>query len=109
MGLCAVLLRMMGAARKVLGPAKVEFGNRTRRAKRRCKEIAYAKTTQDRQQAYRDLLAVTEEVYDCGLGVRDLLRRPEILADLDLRAGLKMSTLAGAFDHYLPLRATSHN
>ncbi len=41
-----VLLRMMGAARKVLGPAKVEFGNRTRRAKRRCKEIAYAKTTQ---------------------------------------------------------------
>ncbi len=63
-----VLLRMMGAARKVLGPAKVEFGNRTRRAKRRCKEIAYAKTTQDRQRAYRDLLAVTEEVYDCGLG-----------------------------------------
>ena len=32
-----------------------------------------------------------------------MLRRPEILADLDLRAGLKMSALAGAFDHYLPL------
>jgi hypothetical protein len=48
---CArILLPLMGVARKVLGPAKVAFANRTRRARRRCKEIAYAKTTQDRQR-----------------------------------------------------------
>jgi IS5 family transposase len=98
-----VILRLLGVARKRLGPAQVVFGNRTRRAKRRRKEIANARTTLDRQRAYRDLLAVTEEVCACGLGVRDLLRRPETLAALGLGDALQVKAIADALDHYLPL------
>jgi IS5 family transposase len=98
-----VILRLLRVARKVLGPARVEFGNRTRRAKRRRKEIANAKTAVERQRAYRDLLAVTAEVHACGLRIRDLLRQPAVLADLDLGDALSMQGIADALDHYLPL------
>jgi transposase, IS5 family len=98
-----VILRLLGVARKRLGPERVVFGNRTRRAKRRRKEIANAKTAADRQRAYRDLLAVTEEVYACGLGVGDLLRQAEMLGDLDLGDALEVEAIADGLDHYLPL------
>jgi IS5 family transposase len=98
-----VIVRLLGEARKLLGPERVAFGNRTRRAKRRRKEIFNAKTAVDRQRAYRDLLAVTAEVHACGLGVRDLLRRTETLAGLDLWGALQVEGIADALDHYLPL------
>jgi len=47
-----VLTRLLVKARDVLGPALVSFGNRTRRAKRRRKEIAYAKNAEKRQEPY---------------------------------------------------------
>ena len=98
-----VILRLLGMARKALGPARVEFGNRTRRAKRRRKEIANAKTVADRQRPYRDLLAVSEEVHTSGLRIRDLLRQPEVLEGLDLGDALSVEGIADALDHYLPL------
>jgi IS5 family transposase len=98
-----VLLRLLGETRKLLGAQRVEFGNRTRRAKRRRKEIAHARTAEARQRAYRDLLSVTAEVYACGVAARDLLRRPEVLAELDLQQGSKARTLAGRLDRFLPL------
>jgi IS5 family transposase len=98
-----VILRLLGVARKVLGPARVEFGNRTRRAKRRRKEIANAKTAVERQRAYCDLLRVTAEVHACGVRIRDLLRQPEVLAGLDLGDALSLQGVADALDHYLPL------
>jgi IS5 family transposase len=79
-----VLTRLLGQARDVLGATKVVFGNRTRRAKRRRKEIFNAKKVEDRQRAYRDLLAVTAEVCGHGLAVRELLRDAEVLKGLSL-------------------------
>lgn len=69
-----MLTRLLGQARDVLGAAQVRFGDRTRRAKRRRKEIAYAKNAKERQQPYRDLLRITAEVYEHGLAVRALLQ-----------------------------------
>ena len=98
-----VLLRLLGKARKLLGGQRVVFGDRTRRAKRRRKEIAHAKTAEDRQRAYRDLLSVTEEVYTCSLGVRELLRLPEVLAELDCQQEVEARAIAGRLDRFLPL------
>ena len=84
-----VLTRLLGRARDLLGPTKVAFGNRTRRAKRRRKEIFNAKKAEDRQRAYRDLLVVTDEVYERGLEVRELLRDPEVINSLGLWEALR--------------------
>ncbi len=98
-----VVLRLLGQARKLLGAQRVVFGNRTRRAKRRRKEIAHARTAEHRQRAYRNLLGVTEEVHACGLTVRESLRLPEVLADLDSRQELKARAIASRLDRFLPL------
>ncbi len=98
-----VMTRLMGRARKLLGAATVAFGNRSRRAKRRRKEIANAKTAVDRQRAYRDLLRVTAEVHASGLRIRDVLRRPEVVEHLDLGDALSVAGIADALDHYLAL------
>jgi transposase, IS5 family len=98
-----VLLRLLGKTRELLGVQRVVFGNRTRRAKRRRKEIAHAKTAEDRQRAYRDLLGITEEVHAGGLAARALLRLPEVLAELDFRQEIEARALAGRLDHFLPL------
>jgi IS5 family transposase len=98
-----VLLRLLGQARELLGPQRVVFGNRTRRAKRRRKEIAHAKTAEDRQRAYCDLLGVTEEVHACGLAARERLRLPEALAELDFRQAIAARAVADRLDHFLPL------
>lgn len=90
-----VLSRLLGRARDLLGPTKVDFGNRTRRAKRRRKEIANTKKAEDRQRAYRDLLAVTAEVYRDGLRVRELFRGAKEV--------LPAKGVAGDLDRFLPL------
>ncbi len=98
-----VITRLMCQARKLLGAAMVAFGDRSRRAKRRRKEILNAKKAVERQRAYRDLLAVAEEVHAAGRRIGDLLRQPEISARLDLDAALGVVGFADALDHYLPL------
>jgi IS5 family transposase len=98
-----VITRLLGQARQLLGAATVAFGNRSRRAKRRNKEIANAKKAAERQRAYRDLLAVSEEVLASGLRIRDLLRQPEVVDRLDLGDALNVAGIADALDHYLPL------
>jgi IS5 family transposase len=98
-----VLTRLLGQARDVLGAAQVQFSDRTRRAKRRRKEIAYAKNAEERQQPYRDLLRVTAEVYERGLAVRSLLQVPEVLKSLDMFEALAAKGVAEALTRFLPL------
>jgi transposase, IS5 family len=98
-----VLSRLLGRARDLLGTDKVEFGNRTRRAKRRRKEIAYAKNDQERQPAYQDFLRITTEVYGHGLKVRDVLRGAQVLNNLGLLEALAAKRVAEEFDRFLPL------
>ena len=98
-----VLTRLLGQARDVLGAAQVRFGDRTRRAKRRRKEIAYAKNAQERQQPYRDLLRITAEVYERGLAVRALLLGAEVLKNLGIFEALAVKGVAEALAHFLPL------
>lgn len=98
-----VLIRLLGRARDILGPTKVAFGNRTRCAKRRRKEIFNAKKTEDRQRAYHDLLAVTAEVCGRGLAVRELLRDEEVIASLGFLEALAAQGVANEFDRFLPL------
>lgn len=68
-----VLTRLLRRARARLGP-EVEFANRTRRAKRRRREIFNARDPERRQAAYRDLLKVTEEVVGWALALRERLQ-----------------------------------
>ena len=98
-----VLLRLLGKARKLLGTERVVFGDRTRRAKRRRKEIADTKSAEDRRRAYRDLLVVAGEVHTCGVAARELLGLPEVLAEFDIRQGTAVQALAARFDRFLPL------
>ncbi len=98
-----VITRLMGRARNLLGPSKVEFGNRTRRAKRRRQEIAHAKSAQNRLPAYRDLLVVSEEVCTSGLRVRDLLRVEKNLEDLRPTQALAAKRISQSLDRFLGL------
>jgi transposase, IS5 family len=98
-----VLTRLLGRARDLLGPSRVAFGNRTRRAKRRRKEIAYAKKAEDRQRAYRDLLAVTAEVYGHALAAGELLRDPEVINTLGFWEALAAKGVVQDLDRFLPL------
>lgn len=98
-----VLTRLLSQAREILGTTRVAFGNRTRRAKRRRKEIINAKKAEDRQRAYRDLLVVTAEVHGHGLTVRELLRDPEVLKGLGLWEDLVLKGVANDLDRFLPL------
>jgi IS5 family transposase len=98
-----VITRLLRQGRAVLGGERLAFGNRTRRAKRRRQEIAHAKNAEQRQRAYRDLLAVTVEVYDCGLTARDLLLSQEVQASLDFWQALAAKGIAERLEHFLPL------
>ena len=98
-----VLTRLLKQARKILGPTQGAFGNRTRRAKRRRKEIAHAKTAEDRQRAYRDLLKVMAEVYGRGREVREQLRDGQLQSRLGPREALTAQGIATGLDHFLPL------
>jgi len=57
-----VLTRLMRQAQELLGGDEILFHNRTRRAKRRYREIGQARRKARRLRAYRDLIRVTEEV-----------------------------------------------
>lgn len=57
-----VLTRLMRQAQELLGDDEILFHNRTRRAKRRYREIGQARRQARRLRAYRDLIRVTEEV-----------------------------------------------
>jgi IS5 family transposase len=98
-----VLTRSLEQARDVVGSARVSFGNRTRRAKRRRKEIAYAKNAEQRQGPYRDLLRITAEVYAHGLAALELLRSKEVLDSLGLFEYLVAKGAADALERFLPL------
>ncbi|MGH9564480.1 MAG: ISNCY family transposase [Candidatus Angelobacter sp.] len=98
-----VITRLMNCARNLLGPSKVEFGNRTRRAKRRRQEIAHAKSAQDRLRAYRDLLVVSEEVWTSGCKIHDLLQVEENLEGLEPAQALAAKGIAQSLDHFLAL------
>jgi IS5 family transposase len=98
-----VLTRLLGRARDLLGPAEVAFGNRTRRAKHRRKEIFHAKKAEDRQRAYRDLLMVTAEVHRCGLAACERLRDKEVLNRLGPWEALVASGVAAELERFLPL------
>jgi transposase, IS5 family len=98
-----VITRLLGKARKLLGPSRVEFGNRTRRAKRRRKEILNAKKPEDRQRSYRDFLRVTAEVHEIGLKVRGLLRVELTLKTLSFWETMIAKGVAAEFDRFLPL------
>lgn len=98
-----VLTRLLKQARKVVGPARLRFPNRTRRAKRRRKEIAYAKNAEQRQGPYRDLLKVTAEVHAHGLAALELLQSQEIIASLGLLDALAAKKAVDALEHFLPL------
>lgn len=72
-----VLSRLLSRARARLGSEAVLFANRTRRAKRRRREILNAKGPkgpEQREAAYRDLLKVTAEVYGWALDLRERLQ-----------------------------------
>jgi IS5 family transposase len=98
-----VLTRLVSRARGLLGSTQVAFGNRTRRAKRRRNEIRNAKKAEDRQRAYRDLLAVTAEVYEHGLAVRELLRDNAVINTLGFWEALAAQGVAQDLDRFLPL------
>jgi IS5 family transposase len=98
-----VLTRLLGQARDLLGADKVKFGDRTRRAKKRRKEIAYGKNEKERLPAYEDLLQITAEVYDHGPRVRDFLRCAQILDGLGLLESFAAKKIVEDFDRFLPL------
>jgi transposase, IS5 family len=95
------LTDLMQKAGKLLGSQHVGFPNRTRRAKRRRKEILHAQRKTDRQKAYGDLLRVTEEVCTTALGIHDRLVSPP--TELDHREVPAARCLAAEIEHFLAL------
>lgn len=98
-----VITRLMSQTRKLLGPTKVEFGNRSRRARRRRQEIAHAKNAEERLRSYRDLLKITQEVCAGGKRVHDLLQREENLQGLEPVQAMAASRIAQNLAHFLAL------
>lgn len=91
-----VLTRVMKRARNVLGTDAFVFGDRTRRAKKRRKEINTARSADKRLAPYRDLIQVTQEVREIALRVRELLGKA---------SGLPARKLALQLDDYLAASA----
>ena len=71
-----VVVRLMKQARQVLGPERIVFCDRTRRAKRRRYRINNAHRQRQREPAYRDLLKAAEQTYAFALQVRQVLGQP---------------------------------
>lgn len=69
-----VITRLMRRAQELLGPQWIGFANRTRRARRRRREILNAKSRAARCSAYRDLLQVANEVSRTGQRICGQLR-----------------------------------
>lgn len=79
-----VLTRLLGKARDLLGPHVVSFSDRTRRAKRRRREINSAHTQQKRRAPYRDLIQLTAQVRTTAQTAREALMGSADLAALKL-------------------------
>jgi IS5 family transposase len=95
-----VVVRLMRGARRILGADVVRFAERTRRAKRRRKEINTQKGRRQRQRAYRDLLKVAAETHRYGLEARQVLQASHALGIVE---GAVLTGIADELDHYLPL------
>lgn len=95
-----VAVRLMSKARKILGADVVRFADRTRRAKRRRKEINTDKSRTQRKRSYRDLLRVAAETYRYAVEVREVL---EASHEVGIMEGAALRGIAYELDHYLPL------
>lgn len=95
-----VLVRLMSRAREILGADVVHFADRSRRAKRRRKQINTDKRRRARKRAYRDLLSVAAETHRYGVDVREVLRGHH---QAGIMEGAALTAIAYQLDHYLPL------
>lgn len=95
-----VVVRLMSKAREILGADVVRFADRTRRTKRRRKEINTDKRRTQRQRSYRDLLRVAAETYGYAVEVREVL---EASHEVGIMEGAALGGIAYDLDHYLPL------
>lgn len=78
-----VLTRLLHQARKLLGDNQVRFHDRTRRAKRRRKEINTARRQQKRIAPYRDLIRVAEEVLGAAARILEVIPEDSTIMGLD--------------------------
>jgi len=78
-----VLTRLLRQARKLLGSDRVEFHDRTRRAKRRRKEINTARRQKRRIAPYRDLIRVAQQVRGAAERVLEVIPQDSSVAGLD--------------------------
>jgi IS5 family transposase len=92
-----VLTRLMDSARELVGSA-ITFPNRTRRAKRRVKNILYARNNQRREKPYRDLLKVAAETSKAARNVAEQLREFQAA---DVVAAVTATGLATQIDDVL--------
>lgn len=88
-----------------LGVPDIDFADRTRRAKRRAHEVQRAKGEKQRLKAYKDLLAVTEEVLHAARAAAVLISKhtagdlitaaklAAVTADVDRFAGLTVKVV----------------
>ena len=95
-----VLVRLMSRAREILGADVVQFADRSRRAKRRRKQINTNKRRRGRKRAYRDLLSVAAETHRYGVDVREVLGSHH---QAGIMEGAPLNAIASELEHYLPL------
>ncbi|HEX9735621.1 MAG TPA: ISNCY family transposase [Thermoanaerobaculia bacterium] len=95
-----VLTRLMGRVRELLPAGTFVFSNRKKRAKRRCREISTTGNKQIRQEAYRDLLKVTEDVVVMARQAQDRLDSAVLQAVL---AVARQEALSRELRHFLAL------
>ena len=95
-----VLTRLMGRVRELLPAGTFVFSNRKKRAKRRCFEISTTGNKQIRQEAYRDLLKVTEDVVAMARQAQDRLASAELQTVL---AVARQDALSRELRHFLAL------
>lgn len=95
-----VLTRLMGQVRELLPAGTFVFSNRTKRAKRRCLEISTTGNKKVRQEAYRDLLKVTEDVVAMARQAQDRLDSVGLQA---VSAVAQQAALCHQLRHYLAL------
>ena len=92
-----VLTRIMERALEIIPGKKFAFAKRDKRAKKRSYQIVMAKgpkVNQIRKKHYKDLIKVTNEVYEMSV---------RCLKQLEKSSHLEAFGLAGQLDHYLTL------
>jgi IS5 family transposase len=97
------LTTLMSQARELLGVTLVNFSSHRRRAKRRHKEISTAKSNEQRQDGYRDLIRVTEQVQGDARRVLEVLQEQLKSRDFDPLKALALKGIAQELEHFLPL------